>query len=120
MNTSKLTHSSFELESINRQLQSRAELAYKVYIDTHCEYLQVQATSTSVILADGISNEELAGKLHASKVRMIRDRLEFLSSYRAMVHFADRHRFKLLDWSKFTGGRDALDNEILLKALKGI
>ena len=120
MNTSKLTNSPFELESINRQLQSRAELAFKVYIDSHCEFLQIQAVSTNAILADGISNEELAGKLHASKVRMIRDRLELLSSYRAMVHFADRHRFKLLAWSKFTGGRDAMDNEVLLKALKGI
>ena len=120
MNTSQLTHSPFELESINRQLQSRAELAFKVYIDSHCEFLQVQAVSTNAILTDGISNEELAGKIHASKVRMIRDRLEFLSSYRAMVHFADRHRFKLLDWEKFSGGKDVMDNEILLKALKSI
>lgn len=120
MNTSKIINSPFELESINRQLQSRAELAFKVYIDSHCEHLQIQAVSTNAILADGISNKELAGKLHASKVRMIRDRLEFLSAYRAMVHFADRHQFKLRNWSKFSGGHDVMDNEILLKALKSI
>ena len=110
----------FELEQVNEKNQTRAKVNYLVYIDSVSYHLQVQAICSNPELADGICNNELSSKLKRADVRVSRDKLEFLASYRAMTSFSAQWRFTLDDWEKFTGGRDCMDSQTLIDALAGV
>ena len=107
----KKTTTAFKMESLNRENQNIAIMNYNKYIHQSSKLLAASEVASSAYLSRDIEDRDLIEAIEIQTYKTNKAWHDFLVSYRVMVKYALDNRFSLPVWSKFTGGRDLIDDE---------